>query len=298
MQSVHHQTGYIAVLFAAILAFALTLTLGTLVAHLKKSGALQPSFTAGANTAQQNGLIANQRKLLNWYQNNAYSVDSNPGQPNLSTILNEAGIQLAGASASVSYLLNSNGIGYHVFAFWFPVPGSVGTGLDATTGIFSSGTLNGVPANTPYVLASGFSLESLFVQKTRTNMYRIADLLENYFDDQVAADADNAVDTNWFREATCATNAVALPCYGTDNTVSAMSIPCSGSGTNASDVPISQTVIQKMVGLSNTDMITAWNGASQITVNNYTTSILPPFSVSLRAVLPWGCVLTVDAVSN
>ncbi|MHB8847831.1 MAG: hypothetical protein ACYC43_05280 [Burkholderiales bacterium] len=284
-----------AVLFAAFLSLGLALTIGTLVAHLQKTGALNRSFAPDDNNAQQNELIADQQRLLDWYKNStyAYALDSNPGQPNLAPILSEANVQLDGATAGVSGLVESNGVGYHVFAIWFPVAGATGTGLVCqswqnsicTSVTFNPGTLNGTPANTPYILASGFAIESLFVQQTRTNMYRIADLLVNYFDDQNASDADAGVDTNWFRDANCAGNAVALPCYGTDNTTSTA-------------VPINQTVLQPMIGLSATDTITAWDPDSIITVNNYTTATLPPYVVTLNTVLPWGGNLTVDAVSN
>ncbi len=290
-----YQSGYMAVLFAAFLSLGLALTIGTLVAHLQKTGALNRSFAPGENNMQQNELIADQQRLLAWYQNpaHAYVLDSNPGQPALNPILSEANVQLDGATAGVSGLVESNGVGYHVFAIWFPLAGATGTGLVCqswqnsicTSVTFNPGTLNGTPANTPYILASGFAVESLYVQQTRTNMYRIADLLVNYFDDQNASDADAGVDTNWFRDANCNGNGVALPCYGTDNTTSTA-------------VPINQTVLQPMIGLSATDTITAWDPDSIITVNNYTTATLPPYALTLNTVLPWGDNLTVDAVSN
>ena len=309
-QTAKSQSGYIAVLFAAILALGLTLSIGTIVAQLKKSGALNRSLAAGDNSTQQHELLAGQRLLLAWYQNNAYALDNISAQPDLTAILSTADVQRHGASAAMSNLLNSNGVGYHVFALWYPIPGAQGTGLDVNSGIFSVGTVNGVPANTPYILASGFAIESLYVQQTRTNMYRIADLLVNYFDDQNANDADASVDTNWFRDVNCATDAVALPCYGADS-------------TNSTAMPINQTVLQpvsqtstapsipSMIGLSATDMVTAWNNSgSVITVNNYPISTLPapppPYTVTLNTVLPWGdpsCpsaadCLTVVAVSN
>ena len=294
MTPLKSQSGYIAVLFATFLSLGLALTIGTLVAHLQKTGALNRSFAPGENNTQQNELIADQQQLLAWYQNsnNAYVLDSNSGQPNLPQVLSAANVQLDGATAGVSALIESNSVGYHVFAIWFPVPGATGTGLVCqswqnsicTSITFNPGTLNGTPANTPYILASGFAVESLFVQQTRTNMYRIADLLVNYFDDQNANDADAGVDTNWFRDANCATNAIALPCYPFLATEAA--------------VPINQTVLQPMIGLSATDTITAWDPNNIITVNNYTTATLPPYTVTLNTVLPWGDNLTVDAVSN
>ncbi|HET9112944.1 MAG TPA: hypothetical protein VFN66_03630 [Burkholderiales bacterium] len=303
------QSGYIAVLFAAFLSLGLALTIGTLVAHLQKIGALNRSLAPDENNAQQNELIADQQRLLDWYKTPAYAyaLDSNPGQPNLAQILSEADIQLDGATAGVSDLVENNGVGYHVFAIWFPVPGATGTGLVCQSWqnsicasvTFNPGTLNGMPANTPYILASGFSVESLYVQQTRTNMYRIADLLVNYFDDQNANDADAGVDTNWFCDPN---NTMALPCYGTN----------SQTGTPPGiGVSINTTVLQpgtgspSMIGLSATDTITAWDPDTVITVNSYApppvppaTTTLPPYTVTLNTVLPWGDNLTVVAVSN
>ena len=294
MPSFNRQSGYIAVLFAAILTLGLMLTIGTLVAQLKKSGALNRSFVPGDSSALQNELVTDQRQLLTWYQNNTYALDNLAAQPNLNQILATAAVQLNGASAAMSNLIISNGVGYHVFAIWFPIPGAVGTGLDPTSGQFSVGTVNGAPANTPYILASGFTIESLLVQQTRTNMYRIADLLVNYFADQNTNDADAAADINWFRTNDCAAiNTVALPCYGTDS-------------TNTTAVAMDQTGLQPMIGLSASDTITAWYPNTVITVNNFTTATLSPYVVTLNTVLPWGdsaCVsatdcLTVVAVSN
>ncbi len=279
------QTGYIAVLFAALLALGLTLVVGTLVAQLQRSGTLNRSLVAGGGNGQQTQLAANQQKLLVWYQNNAYAVDSVIGQPNLNQVLTQAGTQLNGATADVTDLVIDNGVGYHVFALWFPVPGAVGTGLNHANGQFAAGMVAGQPANTPYILVSGQALESQLAQQTRTNMYRIADLLTRYFGDQQAADADMSADINWFRSATCATGTMALPCYGTDN-------------TSATAVPVSETVLQTQVGLSQGDLVTAWAPNTLITINNYTTATLPPFSVVLNTVLPWGSSMTVDAVSN
>ena len=304
-----YQSGYMAVLFAAFLSLGLALTIGTLVAHLQKTGALNRSFAPGENNMQQNELIADQQRLLAWYQNpaHAYVLDSNPGQPALNPILSEANVQLDGATAGVSGLVESNGVGYHVFAIWFPLAGATGTGLVCqswqnsicTSVTFNPGTLNGTPANTPYILASGFAVESLYVQQTRTNMYRIADLLVNYFDDQNANDADAGVDTNWFCDPN---NAVALPCYGASSQTSTPP----GIG-----VSINTTVLQpktgspSMIGLSATDTITAWDPNTVITVNSYApppvppaTTTFPPYTVTLNTVLPWGDNLTVDAVSN
>lgn len=298
------QSGYIAVLFAAILSLGLALAIGTVVAQLKKSGALNRSFLPGSNTTQQDELLADRGALLAWYQNNAYALDSNPGQPDLAQALSQANVQLNGAAVGASDLVVSNGVGYHVFAFWFPVPGATGAGLVCqstqnsicTSVAFNPGTLNGALANTPYILASGFAIESLFVQQTRTNMYRIADLLVNYFDDQNANDADASVGNNWFCDPGIT---AALPCYGTEDVP-----PTSATPVDQTAVPISQTVLQSMIGLSATDTITAWDPDTFITVNSYVpppppgVTLLPPYTVRLNTVLPWGVPLTVNAVSE
>lgn len=275
------QSGYMAVMLAAIISLALALSVGTIVAQLRKSGDLDRSTVAdGPNPAQQKALLAAQRRLQSWYQQYAFSLDSNPGQPILSNVLTQAGVQLSGgAVADVSYQVTGNGIGYHVFAIWYPVPGVVGTGLNHVTGVFSPGTMSGVPYNTQYTLVSGYPIESLNVQQTRTNMYRISDLLVSYFDDQQAASANSSINTNWFRSSTCASNDVALPCYDTDT-------------------PVGLTVLKAMIGLSDSDMITAWYPNNVITVNNYSTATLPPYSVKINSILPWGTNLTVYALSN
>lgn len=304
------QSGYIAVLFAALLALGLTLTVGTLVAQLKRSGMLNRSMVAGGDNAQQAELAADQQKLLAWYRNNAYAVDSLTGQPNLNSILTQSGVQLHGASADVSDLVMNNGVGYHVFVVWFPAMGATGTGLNHTQGDFFVGAVGGQSANTPYVLVSGQALETQLVQQTRINMYRIADLLTSYFDDQQAADADMAVDTNWFRASSCPTDGTAaLPCFGYANDPA--------SQPDGSAVPVTTAAglqtLQPMIGLSPTDMVTAWNTASSctstdincITINNFPStpagsppSSGPPFSVTLSTMLPWGVPMTVYAVSN
>ncbi len=279
------QSGYIAVLFAALLALGLALTVGTMVAQLKHAGALDRSMVVGDTGARQAELATMQKQLLTWYGNNAWVVDSQSGRPPLAGMLVQAGVQTAGAAVDVSDRVISNGIGYHVFAFWFPLAGATGTGLDEATGTFSPGILNGQPAPTPYVLVSGRALETLRVQQTRLTLYRIADMLTAYFEDRNEMDADRSDDINWFRDSACAGDGLALPCYGTDV-------------TPASAVPIIQTVLPARIGLSAADLVTAWDPQGGISVNNYTVAASPPYSIMLSASLPWGSSLNVHAVSE
>ncbi len=282
---VRSQAGFIAVLYAAVLALVMALTVGALVAQLGRSGALNRA-TTGAALNQQSQLVAFQQRLSDWYRANAWQIDSQAGQPDLALVLAQAGIVApSGMMSDVSEQIVQNGVGYHVIACWFPLPGASGVGLDHVTGRFSPGILQGQPAQTPYVLISGLGLETALLTQTRGNLNAIADKLAQYFAAQQVADADMAADVNWFCDSACSTNGLALPCYGNAPGVT-------------SAVPILQTDLAQRIGLSPAEQLSAWTPNSRILVNNHPLSGALPFVVSLYAALPWGGYLTVQAVSG
>jgi hypothetical protein len=292
------QSGFISLLFVALLALGLSLTVGAVVAQLKQGGGLNRSMAQGSSVTQQQQLVAAQQKLTAWYQNpvNAWQLDSQtaimPAQ--LAQILVQAGVTLDGAQSAVSTLVQGSGqVAYHVFALWY------GAGvLNATTGSFTPGT-----ANTPYVLVSGQTIEAEFVQQTQTHMNTIAALLNNYFTVQNDNDADHDAGVNWFCDPAAAANfpQQVLPCYGTGSAGDSPTTLITNS------VPITATYIPQMVGLSNADIVTAWPvPQSYITVNSwpinpqspYKVLALPPYPVLLNTVLPWGANLTMYAISS
>ena len=292
------QSGFISLLFVALLALGLSLTVGVMVAQLKQGGGLNRSMAQqGSTTAQQQQLVAAQQKLMAWYQNpaNAWQLDSQTAitSVQLTQILAEAGVVLDGAQPAVSTLVMGDGqVAYHVFALWY------GAGaFNFATGVFTPAS-----SSTPYVLVSGQTIEAEFVQQTQTHMNTIAALLNNYFTVQNDNDADHDAGVNWFCDpAAVAALPQVLPCYGTG------SAGDSPTTLIANSIPIANTNISQMVGLSSADMATAWPvSQSYITVNSqsinpqspYNVLALPPYPVLLNTVLPWGANLTMYAVSS
>lgn len=280
------QSGFVALLYIVFLAAVVSLGTGMLVAHLETSGALVRSVNPTSQAEEEQLLQGYQNSLMQWYMANAWQLDSQAGQTGLANLLQQVGISPPSAMVfDMSNLIVTNGIGYHVIALWMPVPGAVATGLDHATGVFHAGTVNGRPANTPFVLVSGFSVEAGLVKKTQDNMNRIADSLSIFYAIRQAADADVASDVNWFRDANCQTASLALACYG-------------DSAGVASAVPLQNTNIAVRIGLSLRDEVTGWGNNSLILVNNFAVSPQPPYQVALYAGLPWGGHLTVQAVSG
>lgn len=292
-----HQSGFISLLFVALLALGLSLTVGAMVAQLKQGGGLNRSMAQGSMAVQQQQLVAAQQKLMAWYQNpvNAWQLDSQtaiaPAQ--LAQMLAQAGVVLNGAQSAVSTLVMGHGqVAYHVFAVWY------GAGaFNPVTGVFTPAS-----SSTPYVLMSGQTIEAGLVQQTQAHMNHIAELLNNYFAVQNDNDADHDAGVNWFCDpAVAAALPQVLPCYG------AGSAGDSPTTLIANSVPIAATHIPQMVGLSNADIVTAWPvPASQMTVNSqpvspqppYNMLTLPPYPVLLNTVLPWGSNLTMYAISS
>ena len=290
------QSGFISLLFVALLALGLSLTVGVMVAQLKQGGGLNRSMAQqGGTAAQQQQLVAAQQKLMAWYQNpaNAWQLDSQTAitSGQLTQILAEAGVVLDGAQPAVSTLVMGDGqVAYHVFALWY------GAGaLNPVTGVFTPAS-----GSTPYVLVSGQAIEAGLVQQTQAHMNHIAELLNNYFAVQNDNDADHDAGVDWFCDQTVTLPQV-LPCYGSGSTGD------SPTTLIANSVPIASTNIQQMVGLSSADMATAWPvSQSYITVNSqpinpqspYNVLALPPYPVLLNTVLPWGANLTMYAVSS
>ena len=292
------QSGFISLLFVALLALGLSLTVGVMVAQLKQGGGLNRSMAQqGSTTAQQQQLVAAQQKLMAWYQNpaNAWQLDSQTAitSVQLTQILAEAGVVLDGAQPAVSTLVMGDGqVAYHVFALWY------GAGaLNPATGVFTPAS-----GSTPYVLVSGQAIEAGLVQQTQAHMNHIAELLNNYFAVQNDNDADHDAGVDWFCDPTVAAALPqVLPCYGTGSAGDSPTTLITNS------VPITATYIQQMVGLSNADIVTAWPvSQSYITVNSqpinpqspYNVLALPPYPVLLNTVLPWGANLTMYAVSS
>lgn len=298
LSSPSSQSGFISLLFVALLALGLSLTVGAMVAQLKQGGGLNRSMAQGSTAVQQQQLVAAQQKLMAWYQNpvNAWQLDSQtaiaPAQ--LAQMLAQAGVVLNGAQSAVSTLVMGGGqVAYHVFALWY------GAGaLNPVSGVFTPAS-----SSTPYVLVSGQTIEAGLVQQTQTHMNTIAALLNNYFTVQNDNDADHDAGVNWFCDPAAAANfpQQVLPCYGTGSFGDAPAILI------AQSVPIASTVIPQMVGLSAADMAPAWPvPASQVTVNSqpvspqspYNVLTLPPYPVLLNTVLPWGANLTMYAISS
>ena len=280
------QSGFVALLYIVFLAAVVSMTTGVLVAHLEQGGVLLRGTGQSWAASQQAQLQGLQKLLAMWYAENAWSLDSQVNPAGLPVLLSRTGISApSGMAGAMSNLIVTNGIGYHVIAIWFPVPGAIGTGIDPVTGIFHAGTVNGQLANTPFALVSGFPIEAELVQKTRVNLDHLADDLAIYYTIRQAADADLDTEKNWFRDAQCSMTSLALPCYGNSSGVSAA-------------IPVLQTDLARRTGLSSQDETTGWGASSPILINNYSINQNAPYQVALYAALPWGGYLTVQAVSG
>ena len=283
MRPIRRQRGFIAVLYAAFVVAALLGMVAAVTAKMRSDGVLTRALGNAAEEADQiDKLTDASEKLRQWYELHAWSVDSDAGKPDVATILAEIGVDLRSAKAAfdVTPRLTQDGVGYHVFALWFDVPGATGTGLNQVTGEFNRGTIGGIAASPQYVLVSGFPIQARKERETRYRMAKITDALVNYFSLRAHGhdDPDGDVDTNWFRDTGCSTTSLALPCFDVDT-------------------DIGSTTLSAALGFPSETMRNAWHPDGVTMVNNLDASG-PPYKMRVTATTPWNSPIELYAVSN
>lgn len=218
------------------------------------------------------------KALNNYYNTNAWVIDSNANAIDPVVIAQRAGIQLKyGAQLVSSQRLVKNDIGYHIFAFWIPQEGLTGTAFDATTGEFTEGTYAaGSSQRLRYTIVNGATIESELIQSTLGLMETSGTAMEAWFAGrqfQASSLEGSSGPINWFRSPSCTSDSRFITC--TSNYEDA-TIVLSGYGI-----------------LDSTSLRSAWGRNLLITNDPAIVLNVRPFTMSLRAETPWGRTIDV-----
>jgi len=216
------------------------------------------------------------RRLALWYQSNANTQEVIAGQLDMAAALAAAGVTPRyGLMADSSRQLSDGLVSWHVMALWLPDPQRVqGTGLDPVTGVFTHGTLisTGQPAVLVSATINGRAMQLVAYSESSRRVRLAAARLENMFAARRAMDPFALSGRNWFRAGDCGlVQAGELPCYDVYTNLAATTAPIeagieAGMGVNAWGLPITISNLQ---------------GSSLVT----------PFSMSVRTLTPWGGVI-------
>jgi len=216
------------------------------------------------------------RRLTLWYQANANTQEAIIGPLDMDAALAAAGITPRyGLLATSSQQLSDGLVSWHVMALWLPEPQRVqGTALDQATGVFTQGTL--VSTGQPAVLVSasinGRAMQLVAFSESSRRVRLVAARLENMFAARRAMDPFSPGGRNWFRAGDCgAVQSGELPCYDAYTNLAATTAPVEA-------------------GIEAEMAVNAWG--LPITLSNLqNSSLVTPFSMSVRTLTPWGGVI-------
>lgn len=218
-------------------------------------------------------MVDTSKSLNQWYERNAWAIDSVTTPIPSATIATQAGISIKyGAVIVSSQRLAKNNISYHVIAFWLPQDNLTGTNFDVNTGVFTEGTYLAANASERlrYTIINGSTIESNLINSSFKTMSKAASSLETWFAGRgfQASTLENRINSNWFRSPSCVNNLNYLPC--------------------TTGYQPSATVLNGYGIVDGSDSKSAW-GRDVLVTND--PSIVPnvrPYSLLLAADTPWG----------
>ena len=262
----HQQKGFIGLASLLLMLLLLAVCMATAAALVHKS-------TWNSTRARLDYLNATEMRIANWYVAQAGSIDAISDAVQVSNIKSVMGASAYGVQVASTQRLglpcdepnSPSCIGYHDIYVWLPPASSAdGTTLDAVAGTFNP------DAKAQWIKVSGKSIEAQLMQQTTTTMATVQGQLRSFFAARAIADADVASETNYFRDASCAT------------TYSG-SLPCVDTFTN-----LTSTAILSDLGLDTSNAANAWGLPLQVSNQADSSMTASPFSMALRSATPWG----------
>jgi len=266
----HAQAGFsVVAAMLALFSISAALLLGTLQVEDQARG--------NREEVEQRAYIEDaSRRLTLWYQANANTQEAIAGQLDMAAALAGAGIvPRYGLVAASSQQLSDGMVSWHVLALWLPDPQRVqGTALDPVTGVFTPGTLvsTGQPATVVSATINGRAMQLAAFSESSRRVRLAAARLENMFAARRAMDPFSLGGRNWFRAGDCgAVLPGELPCYDAYTNLAATTAPAEA-------------------GIEAEMAVNAWG--LPITLSNLqSSSLVTPFSMSVRTLTPWGGVI-------
>lgn len=243
-----------------------------------------------AVTASEAELLANKRRndrpyqqdayleqtasaVTAWYQRNIGTIDATgAADPSVADVLAGAGITPRyGLHIAVSQRLSSGNMNWHSIALWIN-----DSTTDSTTFTASTGAFNPDP-KARAALVSGQRLQQEAWQRTSTAVNTVVSALNNYAQQRQAANGGDMT-RNPFRPADC-------------SNVAPGEMPCLDSYTPANG-------ISTQLGLNNTQLVDAWNGAIQVSNGTDARTTGTPYTMVVKATTPWGAAVTGTAIQT
>jgi hypothetical protein len=268
----HHQSGSAAMLLVlwAFVAVFYFLFAPQITASAK-------AFAALAAT-EESRLDDVARRLTAWYRQNAADIDANPIYvTSPSTLWAVLGVEaMPTLQLGISDSLDGSQVRFRRFAVWLRRANP-----DPSTFVASSGAFTPGPG-VIYRIVDGEAIVGQMLEETLSRMKVFAAQLERRFRAKFEADPGRTLTVNHFRALgpSCATSLDDIPCIDVHTDVS-----------SAADFGL-------LLSVDPTTLVSAWG--QRFTVSNLADSqtASPPYSMAIRAALPWGDSLLVNAIQQ
>lgn len=216
------------------------------------------------------------RRLESYYRQNAAAIDAAPSFGTAPEILwAQLGIEpKANLRLAVSERIASSQVRFRRFVVWLARSDPDTSRLDPVTGSFTAGP------GVSFRIVDGEAIQNALLEETLSRMKTFAAQLERRFLAKFEADPLRSLDVNHFRAigASCSAALDDIPCIDVHTDV----VAAADFGTLLSSDPRQFT--------------SAWG--ERFTVSNLEDSHTdsPPYSMAIRAPLPWGGSVLVNAV--
>ena len=216
------------------------------------------------------------RRLEDYYRRNATAIDSVTAYPVVpERLCAELGVEVKPTlRLAVSDRLTGSQVLFHRFVVWLKRAEPDPSSFVASTGTFTAGP------NVVYRIVDGEAIEGALLEKTLDGMKGFAAQLEGRFRAKFEADPLRSLSVNHFRA------------LGASCSVGMDDIPCIDSYTDATTA----ADFSALLSIDPRTLTSAWG--QHFTVSNLqdSSAASPPYTMAIRAALPWGGGLLVNAV--
>ncbi len=216
------------------------------------------------------------RRLENYYRRNAAAIDSATAYPVVpESLCAQLGVEVKPTlRLAVSDRLTGSQVLFHRFVVWLKRAEPDPSTFAVSTGTFTPGP------GVAYRVVDGEAIEGALLEKTLERMKGFAAQLEGRFRAKFESDPLRSLSVNYFR-------ALGPACgVGLDD------IPCIDSYTDATTAADFGTLLS----IDPTTLTSAWGRHFTISNLQDSSTASPPYTMAIRAALPWGGSLLVNAV--
>ena len=267
MRSAHRQRGSVVawlVILLAVTAIAVTAGEAELLANKQHN---DRPYIEEAYLRQTGAAVTA------WYQRNLASIDAaGAADPNVNDVLTGAGIlPRYGLHIAVSQRQSAGNLNWHVVALWINDSETDTTTFNASTGVLNP------DSKARSLVVSGQLLQQAAWQATTAAVNSVVVALNSFAQHRQAANGGDLT-RNPFRAADC-------------NNVAPGELPCL-------DNYVSAATVSPQLGMNASQLVDAWNGVLQVSNGADSKTTMPPYSMAIKAVSPWGASVTGTALQT